>query len=275
MNYTSKGLRLPSVSDTFTIDDANFNMNLLNTITNSAPKLSTPRLINGVAFDGTADIDILGQYGLGNYSKDISGTDLNNWKKGGKYRGRNLVNGPSADWFFVEIQTHDEAFYTVQVATNYYSGKKYQRFWSTTWSNWVEIATTTQVNALTESGTFTPVAYLGGNPVSSSVATGRYTRSGKMVHFSLEINPSLGGTRAEFWIAGLPFAIDSSNSASASISILTAIPSFYHPIDGVSLEPEVIASNIVNSTISFFIRRDPNVFLGSEWVRNDSIERNL
>lgn len=65
MQYTSKGLRLPDKTDSFTIDDANFNMNKLNTITDSAPKLSTARKISldgdatgEVYFDGQQNVTI-------------------------------------------------------------------------------------------------------------------------------------------------------------------------------------------------------------------------
>jgi len=105
----------------------------------SAGKLQTARKINGVAFDGTADITVAdssklaltGHVGLLNsgMSLGISGSDLNNLTATGFYRGNPLTNAPDTGWWYVMVEGHDNtgaaAGWAKQTVTSYGSGNSY------------------------------------------------------------------------------------------------------------------------------------------------------
>ena len=101
---------------------------------NSAVKLTTARTLNGVSFDGTANIDI-----PNNYFKNIaSATDINSLRTYGEYYaagGSGCKNIPDGvDNFYLRVFRCADG-YTGQEL--YYNGKTYKRYYNgTIWSAW-------------------------------------------------------------------------------------------------------------------------------------------
>jgi len=64
---------------------------------------------------------------------DISSKDLNGYRDTGFYRGVNMVNAPTANWYYVEVIRHDSASWCYQRVTGYgpVSGHV-----DTTWERW-------------------------------------------------------------------------------------------------------------------------------------------
>ncbi|WP_025727700.1 tail fiber protein [Heyndrickxia ginsengihumi] len=83
-------------------------------------------------------------FGLGDVSKDISGTDLNNLDATGFYRGNNLTNAPSSSWYFIINEKHLST-YKSQIAISF-TGTVNQVFVRTnsngSWTSWKQLATT-------------------------------------------------------------------------------------------------------------------------------------
>lgn len=82
-------------------------------------------------------------------SIDISGADLNVYRKTGFYRGRELAHAPvdNTGWWHIIIESHDNSSWAKQTATSFGSGNipnvTYQRTMAGgVWSAWVQIWTT-------------------------------------------------------------------------------------------------------------------------------------
>ena len=101
---------------------------------NSAVKLTTARTLNGVSFDGTANINIPNNY----FSKISSAIDINSLRTYGEYfavGGSGCKNIPSGvDNFYLRVFRCADG-YTGQEL--YYNGKTYKRYYNgTSWSTW-------------------------------------------------------------------------------------------------------------------------------------------
>ena len=101
---------------------------------NSAVKLTTARTLNGVSFDGTANINIPNNY----FSKISSAVDINSLRTYGEYfavGGSGCKNIPSGvDNFYLRVFRCADG-YTGQEL--YYNGKTYKRYYNgTSWSTW-------------------------------------------------------------------------------------------------------------------------------------------
>lgn len=107
----------------------------------SASKLTTPRNINGVAFDGSNNITITANP----IANQLTNEDLNNIKTPGEYwaSGSNSVtNKPSGvDAFSLQVLRSAGGWYEqVIIGSNLLSGKIYQRRWmGTAWSSWTSV----------------------------------------------------------------------------------------------------------------------------------------
>lgn len=107
----------------------------ISSIASTAKKLQSAAAINGVDFDGSADISI-----PNNYFKQLTGVDLNNQKTFGDYYGaggNHCTNVPSGvDWFYLRV-FKIAGGYIGQLL--YANGIIYTRYYGTTvWSEWAE-----------------------------------------------------------------------------------------------------------------------------------------
>ena len=70
----------------------------------------------------------------------ISGTDLNSTVKTGFYNGQNLTNAPGTGWYYIQVMSHGDTNYCLQIATSLSDTTgiyKYQRRrHAGTWSEW-------------------------------------------------------------------------------------------------------------------------------------------
>ncbi|TCL35658.1 hypothetical protein EV210_111124 [Anaerospora hongkongensis] len=93
-------------------------------------------------------------YGIGSPAVSVSGTDLNNLRLGGFYRGANFTHGPvpaHADcWFFITVTAHDTGDYVHQKAASYGAnpGRSYERTCNNgVWSEWERMAMVSELFA--------------------------------------------------------------------------------------------------------------------------------
>jgi len=76
-------------------------------------------------------------------AKDISGLNLNDYMETGWYRGQNVINAPSTNWYYFEVIAHRTvgSQYSLQVATEFFGNRRfYRRVQASVWKDWVEIA---------------------------------------------------------------------------------------------------------------------------------------
>ena|GEM_PF-6930087 len=79
---------------------------------------------------------------LRNRGPDISGLNLNNYLFNGWYRGKNVTNAPTTDWFYFEVMAHIFDLWEHQRATPLTSsGTIFQRWrLNGVWSSWQKLA---------------------------------------------------------------------------------------------------------------------------------------
>ena len=140
----------------------------------SSNKLNTPRLINGVSFDGSSDINITAAtsggnsdtvggfypsdfapsgFGLGTTAQNISNTDLNTPFNTGFFRGSIMTNAPDSGWFYIINIQHGGWTYQEAIAFGndggnnlVIGGTRYSRVLdNTTWRPWKQVATTADI----------------------------------------------------------------------------------------------------------------------------------
>ena len=102
-------------------------------------------------------------------AKDISGLNLNDYMETGWYRGKNVINAPSTNWYYFEVIQHSPDW-VYQRATGYgpvssHTDKSWQRWKSNgTWTAWEQI---NNVPFAEQVGTIT----ISGNGTTASDAT--------------------------------------------------------------------------------------------------------
>lgn len=107
----------------------------------SATKLQTAREINGVAFNGSSDINVPNNY----FEQLNSGTNLNNIITPGEYYaagGSACTNANSADHFYLRVARSASGHFMQYM---YSEGKSYTRFTTngaSNWSSWYRIYST-------------------------------------------------------------------------------------------------------------------------------------
>jgi len=73
-------------------------------------------------------------------AQNISGLNLNDYGESGWYRGDNVINAPTVDWYYFQATMHGNLF-IVQFATRLYADRTFsRRKQSGVWQPWVEIA---------------------------------------------------------------------------------------------------------------------------------------
>lgn len=82
---------------------------------------------------------------------NISGEDLNTWRKTGFYVGEGLQNAPNNGWFYILVQTYDNNVWIKQTATSFGSGNApnitYERVMlAGTWTDWAQVYKTSDFN---------------------------------------------------------------------------------------------------------------------------------
>lgn len=75
---------------------------------------------------------------------NISGEDLNTWRKTGFYVGEGLQNAPNNGWFYILVQTYDNNVWIKQTATSFGSGNApnitYERVMQAgNWGDWEQV----------------------------------------------------------------------------------------------------------------------------------------
>ena len=71
---------------------------------------------------------------------DIRGLNLNDYWESGWYRGDNVINAPTDDWYYFQVIAHGSSW-VVQFATRLYADRTfYRRKEGGVWQPWVEIA---------------------------------------------------------------------------------------------------------------------------------------
>lgn len=134
----------------------------------TASKLQTSRLLNGVAFDGSADVSLPGGiFQASNGQRANGGTgyaDLNDWKEPGSFNYVDSVtNKPNNGWGFLQVYRHyntdANGVYCVQVAHDMngsYEGRQWTRrglptgsAYGANWSAWYETVNTVATQTLT------------------------------------------------------------------------------------------------------------------------------
>ena len=114
---------------------------LISNAVDNANKLTTPRNINGVAFDGSANINITANP----TSNQLTNEDLNNVKTPGFYFGvgnNSITNKPSnADWFGLLVSKVAGGYTLQEIHIGTSSSVKYYNrlFNNSTWTNWQEM----------------------------------------------------------------------------------------------------------------------------------------
>lgn len=104
---------------------------------NSAVKLTTARTINGVAFDGTKNIEI-----QNNYSKQLSSEDLNTVLSLGNYHGaggNTVINKPSGVEHFGMTNFKVAGGYITQLLYGSDNKLYYRLYNGTSFSNWFDL----------------------------------------------------------------------------------------------------------------------------------------
>ena len=139
----------------YTVVDCTTNDIRNNLLSNAstATKLQTARNINGVAFDGSANIDITANP----TSNQLTNEDLNNVKTPGFYYaagGNSVTNKPSgADWLGLLVSKVAGGYILQEIHIGTSSSVKYYNrlFNNSTWTNWQEMkyTDTTYSNATT------------------------------------------------------------------------------------------------------------------------------
>jgi len=165
----------------------------------SATKLQIARSINGVAFDGSADVTVAdstklpltGHVGMlnGGTSVDISNTSLNGATKAGFYRGKAMTGAPDTGWWYVLVESHDAtaegaAGWSKQTVTAYGSENSYPpgtifvrvRSGTAAWGTWLRQGgangdTTLDFSARTLASASTVAASGGGGFLSTTYAS--------------------------------------------------------------------------------------------------------
>lgn len=107
----------------------------------TATKLATARTINGVAFDGTANIDALPAR-LGSSAQII--TDWNSAVENGWYMGYEVLNAPNAGWNLGIVEAHNPIWVTQTVHSFTVDSSSNSEVWRRqnnggTWGNWYRL----------------------------------------------------------------------------------------------------------------------------------------
>ena len=133
------------VSGNQTVDDIKtFNLPIVGSITGnsgSATKLETARKINGVDFDGTADINVLPAR-LAAASQII--TDWNLAVENGWYQGNMALNAPNTEWNLGIVEAHGYGWVTQTVHTFTSDSPSNSAAWrrdqnGSIWGNWYRL----------------------------------------------------------------------------------------------------------------------------------------
>ncbi len=92
-----------------------------------------------------------GGYGIGGTAKDISNQNLNNYINSGFYRGYNMANAPTDDWYYIEVIQHASTW-VLQIATRLHTDLRFfRRNSSGTWQAWKKILTQNDYDQLFQS----------------------------------------------------------------------------------------------------------------------------
>ena len=165
----------------------------------TATKLASSRSINGVWFDGTANINV-----PNNYSKQLeSGTDLNELTKLGEYHaigGSACTNANGCDHFYVKV-SKSAAGHLMQYM--YSEGKSYTRFYNgSTWGSWARLYSTVDKPTASEVG----AAASSHNHAASNITSGTLpvARGGTGITANPSMLVNLGTTAAASVFATSP-----------------------------------------------------------------------